>query len=57
MRLGTVLTPINDENLKLAAPCGAADLVARYTDNEARGMRIARPPLESEDGVLSGRIH
>lgn len=30
MRLATVLTPINDENLALAAQCGVTDLVARY---------------------------
>ena len=30
MRLATVLTPINDENLTLAAQCGVTDLVARY---------------------------
>lgn len=30
MRLGTVLTPINEANLQLAAQCGVTDLVARY---------------------------
>ena len=30
MQLATVLTPINDANLALAAQCGVTDLVARY---------------------------
>jgi len=30
MRLATVLTPISDDNLQLAAQCGVTDLVARY---------------------------
>jgi mannonate dehydratase len=30
MRLATVLTPISDPNLQLAAQCGVTDLVARY---------------------------
>jgi mannonate dehydratase len=31
MRLATVLTPMSDENLALAAQCGVTDIVARYT--------------------------
>lgn len=30
MRLATVLTPISNENLQLAAQCGVTDIVARY---------------------------
>jgi len=30
MRLATVLTPVSDENLQLAAQCGVTDLVLRY---------------------------
>lgn len=30
MRLATVLTPMSDENLALAAQCGVTDIVARY---------------------------
>jgi len=30
MRLGTVLTPISDQNLTLAAQCGVTDVVGRY---------------------------
>lgn len=30
MRLATVLTPMSDENLTLAAQCGVTDVVARY---------------------------
>lgn len=31
MRLATVLTPMSDENLALAAQCGVTDIVGRYT--------------------------
>ena len=30
MRLGSVLTPMSNENLQLAAQCGVTDIVARY---------------------------
>ena len=30
MQLATVLTPMSDENLQLAAQCGVTDVVARY---------------------------
>ena len=30
MRLATVLTPVSEENLRLAAQCGVSDLVLRY---------------------------
>ena len=30
MRLASVLTPLSDENLQLAAQCGVTDIVARY---------------------------
>jgi len=30
MRLASVLTPMSDENLQLAAQCGVTDIVARY---------------------------
>lgn len=36
MKLATVLTPLSDENLQLAAQCGVTDLVDRY-----RGSRVA----------------
>ncbi len=35
MQLATVLTPISDENLALAAQCGVTDLVARYFGSDA----------------------
>ena len=30
MRLASVLTPLSDENLQLAAQCGVTDIVQRY---------------------------
>lgn len=53
MRLATVLTPMSDENLALAAQCGVTDVVGRYPGTalddlqrlrdrvEAYGMRLA----------------
>lgn len=38
MRLATVLTPIDDRNLTLAAQCGVTDLVARYYGPEAQAL-------------------
>lgn len=38
MRLATVLTPINDANLQLAAQCGVTDLVARYYGPDAKEL-------------------
>ncbi|HUQ70705.1 MAG TPA: mannonate dehydratase, partial [Planctomycetaceae bacterium] len=35
MRLATVLTPLNDDNLQLAAQCGVTDLVTRYYGPDA----------------------
>jgi mannonate dehydratase len=39
MRLATVLTPISDDNLQLAAQCGVTDLVARYYGPDARALQ------------------
>ena len=53
MRLATVLTPMSDENLALAAQCGVTDVVGRFDGTgldrllrmrervEAFGMRLA----------------
>ena len=45
MRLSTVLTPVSDENLQLAAQCGVTDLVHRYPGPDPavlrQGMRRA----------------
>ena len=39
MRLATVLTPITDTNLQLAAQCGVTDLVARYPGRDVSVLR------------------
>jgi mannonate dehydratase len=42
MRLATVLTPLSDENLRLAAQCGVADVVHRYPGADAAVLRAAK---------------
>ncbi len=39
MQLATVLTPVTDENLQLAAQCGVTDLVHRYPGPDASVLR------------------
>ncbi len=38
MRLGTVLTPITEASLQLAAQCGVTDLVARYYGSDVAAL-------------------
>src|SRR4249920_2078136 len=47
MRLATVLTPMSDENLQLAAQCGVTDVVHRYPGEDIRGLREAQKRFES----------
>lgn len=42
MRLATVLTPMSDENLQLAAQCGVTDVVHRYPGADAAVLRAAK---------------
>jgi mannonate dehydratase len=42
MRLATVLTPLSDENLQLAAQCGVTDVVHRYPGDDLAALRAAR---------------
>jgi len=46
MHLATVLTPINDANLALAAQCGVTDLVARYPGPDERELHRAQRQAE-----------
>ncbi|MEQ1827591.1 MAG: mannonate dehydratase [Pirellula sp.] len=39
MQLATVLTPVSDENLQLAAQCGVTDLVCRYYGTDAHTLQ------------------
>lgn len=41
MRLGTVLTPLSDQNLHLAAQCGVTDIVHRYPGTDGAVLRNA----------------
>lgn len=42
MRLATVLTPLSDENLQLAAQCGVTDVVHRYPGEDPATLRAAK---------------
>ena len=47
MRLATVLTPMSDENLQLAAQCGVTDVVHRYPGANAAVLEQAQRRIES----------
>lgn len=47
MRLGTVLTPVSDENLQLAAQCGVTDVVHRYPGEDSAVLRAAKQRIAS----------
>ncbi|MFM8323230.1 MAG: mannonate dehydratase, partial [Pirellulaceae bacterium] len=41
MRLATVLTPVNEANLQLAAQCGVEELVVRYPGDQPGALKRA----------------
>ena len=47
MQLATVLTPMSDENLQLAAQCGVTDVVYRYPGSDARVLQLAQERIAS----------
>ena len=47
MRLATVLTPLSDENLQLAAQCGVTDMVHRYPGEDIAVLRAAKRRIAS----------
>lgn len=47
MQLGTVLTPMSDENLTLAAQCGVTNVVARYPGTNIDDLLRVRDRIES----------
>src|SRR3954463_5163113 len=47
MRLATVLTPMSDENLQLAAQCGVTDVVHRYPGKDIAVLRAAQQRIAS----------
>ena len=47
MRLATVLTPMSDENLTLAAQCGVTDVVGRYPGSKLEDLLKLRDRIES----------
>lgn len=59
MRLATVLTPVSDKNLRLAAQCGVTDLVLRYPGSEPNAIQswIQRvKPYGLEINVVEGYL-
>lgn len=53
MQLATVLTPLSDENLQLAAQCGVTDVVARYPGPDIGELRALQQRIESFGLTLS----
>ena len=53
MRLATVLTPMSDENLQLAAQCGVADVVHRYPGEDVAVLRAAKQRIANFGMSLS----
>ncbi len=53
MRLATVLTPMSDENLTLAAQCGVTDVVGRYPGPKLEDLIRLRVRIESFGMKLS----
>ena len=47
MQLATVLTPMSDENLQLAAQCGVTDVVHRYPGLTPRVLKLAQERIAS----------
>lgn len=47
MRLATVLTPMSDENLILAAQCGVEDVVTRYPGPKLEDLLTVKKRIES----------
>jgi len=43
MRLATVLTPVCDENLRLASQFGVTDLVLRYPGSDLHAIEDSMP--------------
>jgi mannonate dehydratase len=46
MRLATVLTPMSDENLSLAAQCGVTDIVTKYPGSELSDLLQTKSRIE-----------
>ena len=47
MRLATVLTPMSDENLQLAAQCGVTDVVDKYPGPRLEDLQRVKERIES----------
>lgn len=47
MQLATVLTPMSDENLQLAAQCGVTEVVHRYPGADVRILKAAQQRIAS----------
>jgi mannonate dehydratase len=59
MRLASVLTPVTDYHLQLAAQCGVEDIVLRYPGPELEALRAAKERVEAfgmRGSVLEGYL-
>lgn len=53
MRLATVLTPMSDENLQMAAQCGVTDIVGRFTGESRSVLEQAKQKVAAFGLTLS----
>lgn len=53
MQLSSVLTPINDENLQLAAQCGVSEIVHRYPGPDIAALKSVQKKIASFGMKLS----
>ena len=53
MRIGMVLTPLNESNLRLASQIGVTDVVARYPGETLDDVRTMQKPIEAAGLKLS----
>lgn len=59
MRLASVLTPLSDENLQLAAQCGVSDVVIRYPGPNLQDLLAVKERIEAFSlrvGVVEGYL-
>jgi mannonate dehydratase len=59
MRLASVLTPLDDHHLKLAAQCGVEEITVRYPGSKLDGLQRAQMQIESHGmklGIVEGYL-
>jgi hypothetical protein len=59
MRLASVLTPLNDHHLALAAQCGVEEITVRYPGPELKPLRQTKTQIERHGmklGIVEGYL-